>query len=53
MWAIFQQLVHDEAKIPNMVDRFDGITAYLDTNVTHFGQLMSGAKKDELSFVAI
>ena len=53
MRTIFKQLVHDKAKIPNMVGRFDSIAAYMDTNVTHFGQLMSGAEKDEFSFVAI
>ena len=36
-----------------MVGRFDNIATYLDTNVIHFGQLMSGAEKDEFSFVAV
>ena len=53
MWTIFKQVVHDKAQIPDMVGRFDSIAAYLDTNVIHFGQLMSGAKKDGFSFVAI
>ena len=53
MWTVFKQAVHDKAQIPDMISRFNSIIAYLDTNVIHFGQLMSGAEQDELCFVTV
>ena len=53
MWAIFKQVVYDKTQIPDMVNRFNSIIAYLDTNVIKFGQLMSGARQDEFCFVTI
>ena len=53
MWTILKQAVHDIAQISDMVDRFNSVVTYLDTNIIYLGQLMSSAEQDEFCFVTV